>query len=89
MKAFMASDLPTELIELLEKIVLENSVFSDHRCVIFKFCIEVGISMTLYLFIFIFLVLNSFDIILLLLLFLLYVYSLRDMNRVQPYKERV
>jgi len=30
-KAFMASDLPTELIELLEKIVLENSVFSDHR----------------------------------------------------------
>ena len=84
----MASDLPTELIELLEKIVLENSVFSDHRCVIFKFCIEVGISMTLYLF-FIFLVLNSFDIILLLLLFLLYVYSLRDMNRVQPYKERV
>jgi clathrin heavy chain len=30
-KAFMASDLPNELIELLEKIVLENSVFSDHR----------------------------------------------------------
>ena len=30
-KAFMAADLPNELIELLEKIVLENSVFSDHR----------------------------------------------------------
>merc|ERR1739846_186755 len=30
-KAFMASDLPNELIELLEKIVLDNSVFSDHR----------------------------------------------------------
>merc|ERR1712110_437988 len=28
---FMAADLPNELIELLEKIVLENSVFSDHR----------------------------------------------------------
>ena len=30
-KAFMAADLPNELIEWLEKIVLENSVFSDHR----------------------------------------------------------
>ncbi|XP_064613510.1 clathrin heavy chain 1 [Liolophura sinensis] len=30
-KAFMTADLPNELIELLEKIVLENSVFSDHR----------------------------------------------------------
>merc|ERR1719461_2676379 len=30
-KAFMAAGLPNELIELLEKIVLENSVFSDHR----------------------------------------------------------
>merc|ERR1712121_202579 len=30
-KAFMASDLPNELIELLEKIVLESSVLSDHR----------------------------------------------------------
>lgn len=30
-RAFMAADLPNELIELLEKIVLENSVFSDHR----------------------------------------------------------
>ena len=29
----MAADLPNELIELLEKIVLENSVFSDHRWV--------------------------------------------------------
>lgn len=27
----MTADLPNELIELLEKIVLENSVFSDHR----------------------------------------------------------
>lgn len=32
-KAFMTADLPNELIELLEKIVLENSVFSDHRFV--------------------------------------------------------
>ena len=30
-KAFMTADLPNELIELLEKIVLDNSVFSDHR----------------------------------------------------------
>lgn len=31
-KAFMSADLPNELIELLEKIVLdENSVFRDHR----------------------------------------------------------
>ncbi|XP_022666531.1 clathrin heavy chain 1-like [Varroa jacobsoni] len=30
-KAFMSADLPNELIELLEKIVLDNSVFSDHR----------------------------------------------------------
>ncbi|XP_048742391.2 clathrin heavy chain 1 isoform X2 [Ostrea edulis] len=30
-KAFMTADLPNELIELLEKIVLENSVFSEHR----------------------------------------------------------
>jgi clathrin heavy chain len=30
-KAFMPANLPNELIELLEKIVLENSVFSDHR----------------------------------------------------------
>jgi hypothetical protein len=30
-KAFMAADLPNELIELLEKIVLENSAFSDNR----------------------------------------------------------
>ncbi|XP_014670791.1 PREDICTED: clathrin heavy chain 1-like, partial [Priapulus caudatus] len=29
-KAFMTADLPNELIELLEKIVLDNSVFSDH-----------------------------------------------------------
>lgn len=32
-KAFMTADLPNELIELLEKIVLDNSVFSEHRCV--------------------------------------------------------
>ena len=30
-KAFMSADLPKELIELLEKIVLENSLFSEHR----------------------------------------------------------
>jgi len=30
-KAFMAADLPNELIELLEKIVLENSAFSDNQ----------------------------------------------------------
>uniref|UniRef100_A0A1I8GPI0 Clathrin heavy chain n=1 Tax=Macrostomum lignano TaxID=282301 RepID=A0A1I8GPI0_9PLAT len=30
-KAFMAADLPSELLELLEKIVLDNTVFSDHR----------------------------------------------------------
>lgn len=33
-KAFMTADLPNELIELLEKIVLENSIFSDHRFVV-------------------------------------------------------
>ena len=33
-KAFMSADLPNELIELLEKIVLdESSVFRDHRYV--------------------------------------------------------
>ncbi|KAH9407511.1 hypothetical protein TYRP_012332 [Tyrophagus putrescentiae] len=30
-KAFTAANLPNELIKLLEKIVLDNSVFSDHR----------------------------------------------------------
>jgi clathrin heavy chain len=30
-KAFMQAELPNELIELLEKIVLENSIFSDNR----------------------------------------------------------
>ncbi|XP_074247180.1 clathrin heavy chain 2 isoform X8 [Saimiri boliviensis] len=30
-KAFMTADLPHELIELLEKIVLDNSVFGEHR----------------------------------------------------------
>lgn len=30
-KAFMTADLPTELMGLLERIVLENSVFSEHR----------------------------------------------------------
>lgn len=30
-KAFMDADLPNELIELLEKIILENSIFSDNR----------------------------------------------------------
>lgn len=30
-KSFMTADLRNELIEVLEKIVLDNSVFSDHR----------------------------------------------------------
>lgn len=30
-KSFMTADLRSELIEVLEKIVLDNSVFSDHR----------------------------------------------------------
>lgn len=30
-KSFMAADLPNDLIELLEKIVLENSAFSDNK----------------------------------------------------------
>lgn len=30
-KAFMAADMPTELIELLEKIVMENSAFGENR----------------------------------------------------------
>lgn len=30
-KAFMKAELPNELIELLEKIVLDNSIFADHR----------------------------------------------------------
>ncbi|KAI9208250.1 uncharacterized protein BJ171DRAFT_490747 [Polychytrium aggregatum] len=30
-KAFMAADLPNELIELLEKLILEGSAFSDNR----------------------------------------------------------
>eukprot|EP00118_Oscarella_pearsei_P024527 m.306251 g.306251 ORF g.306251 m.306251 type:complete len:1689 (+) comp41084_c0_seq1:100-5166(+) len=30
-KAFMTADLPNELIELLEKIVLDNTLFSEHR----------------------------------------------------------
>ena len=34
-KALMAAVLPNELIELLEKIVLQNSVYSDHSCVMF------------------------------------------------------
>lgn len=38
-KAFMTADLPNELIELLEKIVLDNSVFSEHRCVAATFWI--------------------------------------------------
>lgn len=38
-KAFMTADLPNELIELLEKIVFDNSLFSSHRyyiCIILK-----------------------------------------------------
>ena len=30
-KAFMAADLPNELIELLERIVLEQSAFNDNK----------------------------------------------------------
>ena len=30
-KSFMMADLPNELIELLEKIVLGGTSFSDHR----------------------------------------------------------
>ncbi|CAG8840719.1 19744_t:CDS:2, partial [Racocetra persica] len=30
-KAFMAADLPIELIELLEKLILDNTAFSDNR----------------------------------------------------------
>ena len=30
-KAFMTADLPNELIELLEKIVLQSSEFSDNK----------------------------------------------------------
>lgn len=30
-KAFMTADLPNELIELLEKIVLDGTAFSEHR----------------------------------------------------------
>lgn len=40
-KAFMTADLPNELIELLEKIVFDNSLFSSHRyinCIFFKPC---------------------------------------------------
>lgn len=32
-KAFMTADLPNELIELLEKIVLDGTAFSEHRYV--------------------------------------------------------
>ena len=32
-KAFMNANLPGELIELLEKIILDNSVFAEHRYV--------------------------------------------------------
>ena len=35
-KAFMTADLPNNLIELLEKIVIDNSVFSEHRYVVNK-----------------------------------------------------
>lgn len=35
-KAFMTADLPNELIELLEKIVLENSLFSEHRYSVYR-----------------------------------------------------
>ena len=45
-KAFMTADLPKELIELLEKIVLdENSIFRDHR---YGVCVCMGINMSVY-----------------------------------------
>lgn len=37
-KAFMTADLPNELIELLEKIVLENTLFSEHRYATRLYC---------------------------------------------------
>lgn len=42
-KAFMTADLPNELIELLEKIVLDNSVFSEHRLVLCA-CLSIFLS---------------------------------------------
>lgn len=50
-KAFMTADLPNELIELLEKIVLDNSVFSEHR----YSSLTAGIIITLTINFFIFL----------------------------------
>ena len=39
-RAFMSADLPNELIELLEKIVLdETSIFRDHRYYLWHFLI--------------------------------------------------
>lgn len=43
-KAFMTADLPNELIELLEKIVLDNSVFSDHRYIMLMHIFVLGMS---------------------------------------------
>lgn len=51
-KAFMTADLPNELIELLEKIVLDNSVFSEHRYVILtasSFLKQTLLCLTFYL----------------------------------------
>lgn len=39
-KAFMTADLPNELIELLEKIVLDGTAFSEHRYAIIFFVIS-------------------------------------------------
>lgn len=36
-KVFMTADLPNELVELLEKIVLDNSIFSEHRSIFHHF----------------------------------------------------
>lgn len=48
-KAFMTADLPNELIELLEKIVLENSVFSDHRYKASVVVVVVLFTLSMYL----------------------------------------
>lgn len=49
-KAFMTADLPNELIELLEKIVLDNSVFSEHRFLTLSACSESASSCLMHLY---------------------------------------
>lgn len=43
-KAFMTADLPNELIELLEKIVLDGTAFSEHRSVFASILLSIYIS---------------------------------------------